>query len=627
MWQFPTAFTFYVHAGSEQQYHVFAPGANTRFIEAKPGMGVGLVSVNKSTASRTIPSYRLMFSVKTQKFSEADYSNTSIDSTLTECVFFYPAFCGDGVLDTTKGEQCDDGNQNNNDSCSNTCQPPVAPVCVNLAITPTSVTNGGTITYTCTATNATSYSVVLKRADGTTVQSFTSATGTFTIPATPGATYTAACYINGQTTTPAACQKTITNNVVSEAVCTGLTVTPTSLTNGGTVSYTCTGNNVTSYSVVFTKPDGTNLQSFTTPTGTVTIPATPTGTYNAKCFINGQTTTPAICTKSITNINPTQPNIQVIKDDNDNHDDFQEILPGGPTHFTIVVRNPGPEPLENVVLNDPLAPECNRSAAQTLAMIVNVGNRDQKLDPGETFSYVCSRYNVDQSTFPNNENRVCVSGRGIPSGITVNSCDITRIGFKAPPAICQNMTVSQNGNQTNVQCTPGGGYKLFVLKGQQVTNTLQSPTGFFSLSLGDGTYKLVCLRDGETSVQPNCQKTITINPEVNYCVLESSTNYGGAPLRSQLKCTSPIFAPCSIQVLKDGQPWRNITSCQADLIFDQKGTYDATCYIGNLDTQHCKTRILVDVMTKIPTGPFLPVILLISVGLAGYIVYRRRKTV
>ena len=29
--------------------------------------------------------------------------------------------CGDGILQITAGEQCDDGNQNNNDACLNTC--------------------------------------------------------------------------------------------------------------------------------------------------------------------------------------------------------------------------------------------------------------------------------------------------------------------------------------------------------------------------------------------------------------------------------------------------------------------------------------------------------------------------
>lgn len=112
------------------------------------------------------------------------------------------------------------------------------------------------------------------------------------------------------------------------------------------------------------------------------------------------------------NNNP-QPQIQVVKDDNDNHDDSQFLQNGSAAQFTIVVRNPGSEPLDSVVLSDPYAPECNRGSYETQNMIINVGNRDTRLDPGESFSYVCTRGNVDTYTFPNNENRICVNGRGI----------------------------------------------------------------------------------------------------------------------------------------------------------------------------------------------------------------------
>jgi len=689
---------------------------------------------------------------------------------------------------------------NSGDGCSNVCQTEVTPICNNLTVTPTSVTNGGTVTYTCNGTNTTSYSIVAKRPDGTTLTSSTSAAGSIILPATPTGTYTVSCYVNGQVTTPASCEKTVTNNTTVTPVCTGLSVSPTSLTDGGNVGYTCTGTNVSSYSVVFSKPDGTTLQSFSTATGSATVPATPTGTYTARCYVNGQTSTPAICEKTITNNgttvtpavlitktdannadldgniggndsqtvltgnnavfrirvtntgtedlkninltdsiapscsggvvlpgtypsswssfttggsgnhgdallqpgeyfeyicdkgnttsnytnvarvdaqgntsntpvfdddptvviiqtttvttcndlslsasgntvyysctgsgniagytinqngtfisnnssgslnvangthtftcyinnsitsascqktitinpNPTQPQIQVVKDDNDNHDDSQFLQNGATAQFTVVVRNSGSEPLDTVTLSDPYAPECNRGSAETLNMIVNVGNRDARLDPGESFSYVCTRANADPSTFPNNENRVCVNGRGVTSGIAVNSCDTTRIGFGTPTSVCQNMQVTQNGNQTNVYCSPNGGYKLFVLQGKQVINTLQNPTGQFNLTLNDGTYKVVCLRDGEQSIQPACQKTVTINPKQDYCTLNSTVSYGGAPLRTQLNCSSPTYAQCAIKIWKDGKPWRSVAGCNADMIFTERGVYDARCVV------------------------------------------------
>lgn len=722
------------------------------------------------------------------------------------------------------------------------------PVCTSLTITPSSVTNGGNITYTCAGNNVTSYSVVLKRPDGTTIQTLTSPTGTLTVPASPDGVYTASCFVNGQTTTPTVCQKTVTNNTTTNPICTGLTITPTSLTDGGNVNYTCTGTDVSSFSVVFSKPDGTTLQSFSSPTGTVTVPATPTGTYTARCYVNGQTSTPTICEKTLTNNgtsvtptilitktdannadldgniggndsqtvysgssaifrirvtntgtedlknivltdaiapncaggvtlpstfpstwssfvtsgsgnhsdallqpgeyfeyicdrgnttsnytnvarvdaqgnisntpvldddpsvvviqpvtnttcneltlttsgntvnysctgsgnitsysilqngaqistsasgsvnltngthtficyvnnsitsascqktvtispNPTSPQIQVIKDDNDDHDDSQFIQNGGSAQFTVVVKNTGTEALDTVTLSDPYAPECNRNSAETLNSIVNVGNRDARLDPGESFSYICIRPNVAQNTFPNNENRICVNGRGITSGIMVNSCDVSRVNFGTPVSLCQGIQVTQNGNQTNVSCSPNGGYKLFVLQGQQVLSTLQSPTGQFNFALNDGTYKVVCLRDGEQTVQPNCQKTIIINPKQDYCTLDSTVKYGGAPLRTELSCSSQSYAQCMIRIDKDGKPWRSVADCRADIIFTEKGVYDATCIIGDAETQSCRTRVQVDIMTIIQTGPFMPILLLVSIGLAGYITYRRRKIV
>jgi|GEM_PF-1128551 len=188
------------------------------------------------------------------------------------------------------------------------------------------------------------------------------------------------------------------------------------------------------------------------------------GTYTFQCYVNSSITSTS-CQKTVTLApNPTYPNIQVIKDDNDNHDDSQVLQIGGVAQFTVAVRNNGSEPLDSVTLADPYAPACNRTIQETQNMIILVGNRDFRLDPGETFSYICNRPQVYQNTFPNNENRVCVNGRGITSGIAVNSCDVTRVNFTVPTTVCQNMQVTQNGTQTSVYCSPNGAYKLYVLE-------------------------------------------------------------------------------------------------------------------------------------------------------------------
>jgi len=85
-------------------------------------------------------------------------------------------FCGDGVTDTDRGEQCDDGNMNSGDGCSNICQTETAtPVCTGLTVSPTTLTNGGMITYTCTGTNVSSYSIIAKNPSGAIIASATSA--------------------------------------------------------------------------------------------------------------------------------------------------------------------------------------------------------------------------------------------------------------------------------------------------------------------------------------------------------------------------------------------------------------------------------------------------------------------
>lgn len=134
------------------------------------------------------------------------------------------------------------------------CKPadPVAEVCEDLAITPSTIQGGGTVNYTCQASNdilcvldptfckPKAYSVVIKKPDGGVVQTYTTATGSVTIPSNPTGTYTAECFVNGQTTTIAACKKTITNQEPVIA-CTGtLPTNATILNNVGTTSHAWT---------------------------------------------------------------------------------------------------------------------------------------------------------------------------------------------------------------------------------------------------------------------------------------------------------------------------------------------------------------------------------------------------
>ena len=523
--------------------------------------------------------------------------------------------------------ECQVKNANESDKTSAACMksltvPGTEPICLNLSVTPTSVTSGGNITYSCSANNATSYSVVVKNPDNSTFQSFTSETGSFTVPANPAGSYSVACYINGQTSTPSSCQKTVTNTVPESPLCTNLSVTK----NGTSVDYSCTGSGpITSYTI---QKNGTTVSN--NASGSIYLGY---GTHTLKCFVNN-TISSSACEKTVTIDRPNEPEprIEVIKDDDDNHDDRQDLEVGDDARFSILVRNNGSEGLENLTLDDPRAPECNRTSSETRSYIRNVGNRDEIFDPGESFTYTCRRNNVSKSTFPSNENNVCVYGRGRESRRNVEDCDKTRIYFDEEK-ICEFMRVdydrvTEDLSQVQVSCSPTDGYRLGIVKNGRLMDRLTSPIGEFDFELEPGNYSLTCLRDGEDRVRSDCTKKITIQEEeqVGECRLRSSARFGGSPLRTRLTCETPDNNDCRIGITRNGRVWDTINDCDATLTFDQPGSYEAVCILDGNAEERCSTSIVVDTMTKTPTGPgaFIALMILALSG-AGYVVYRRRK--
>lgn len=102
------------------------------------------------------------------------------------------------MIDSTYGEQCDDGNMTSGDGCSSTCQTEVLPACNDITISPTSVTDGGAITYTCSGTNAASYFIMGERPNNTQFATSTSAAGSLILPAgQPAGTYKISCFVTG----------------------------------------------------------------------------------------------------------------------------------------------------------------------------------------------------------------------------------------------------------------------------------------------------------------------------------------------------------------------------------------------------------------------------------------------
>lgn len=306
------------------------------------------------------------------------------------------------------------------DGCSNTCTTETSSLtCNNLTLVPTTLTkNGGTITATCAATNATQYKFTLKQGSTTisTVAYQTSPTTTFTLPEnsdTTSKTYTVDCLVKNTTQadiTASSCNKSITvpGTTVEPSVCNSLTLSHTTVQTNTPVSYVCSATNATSYII---KRGSTVISSL--PEGTMNFDTA--GTYIIGCFINGQTNGPEACAKSITVTNPpvvTIPSIFIDKDDStpgtpdSDGNDIQRVENNGTATFTIRVLNNGNEALKTVVIEDALAPDCARTSAQTTSLYA--GGATSNFDVGESFTYTCTKNNVTSSTFPNNRNTATV---------------------------------------------------------------------------------------------------------------------------------------------------------------------------------------------------------------------------
>lgn len=92
--------------------------------------------------------------------------------------------------------------------------------------------------------------------------------------------------------------------------------------------------------------------------------------------------------------------------------------------------------------------------------------------------------------------------------------------------------------------------------------------------------------------------------------MRSSNRYGGAPLRTELTCESQNYSSCTMRINKDGMLWQTINDCSSPVVFDQRGNYEAICYLDA--GENCSTTVQVDIMTVIPTGPFLPTIIILA---------------
>ncbi len=117
-----------------------------------------------------------------------------------ECHNFTFAFCWDWIQDLSHSESCDDGNNINWDGCSATCKKETVSTCNSLIANPNSWNTPLTSTFTCSASNASSYRINIY-SGSTIINTINTRTWSYTFTNTWS--YTARCTINWNITSNA----------------------------------------------------------------------------------------------------------------------------------------------------------------------------------------------------------------------------------------------------------------------------------------------------------------------------------------------------------------------------------------------------------------------------------------
>ncbi|MCB9811742.1 DUF11 domain-containing protein [Candidatus Nomurabacteria bacterium] len=226
--------------------------------------------------------------------------------------------------------------------------------------------------------------------------------------------------------------------------CDSFTASPSNLPyGGGNVTLTWETTNATNVSInqgigAVTADGSTSVNVTGTKTFTLTASNTQgSDTCTAPVTVAGQSTDPAI---------------SIIKRDASDKDDNQTVAKGGTAHFEIVVTNTGSENLKNVVVTDPVEPNCDRT----------IGN----LAVGASQTYTCNSTNV-QNDFTNVAN---VTGQSVVDNQSVSDSDPTYVDVTTSnnPVSCDSFTVSRTS----------------VSKGTDVTLTWRT-TGASSVSISN----------------------------------------------------------------------------------------------------------------------------------------------
>ena len=81
------------------------------------------------------------------------------------------------------------------------------------------------------------------------------------------------------------------------SACLSLSASLTSARDSLTSNLVCTGSGASSYKIEVQDSNGNIIQSFQTSSASVTLNSE--GSYTARCYVNGETTTPTRCVQSL----------------------------------------------------------------------------------------------------------------------------------------------------------------------------------------------------------------------------------------------------------------------------------------------------------------------------------------
>lgn len=256
-----------------------------------------------------------------------------------------------------------------------------------------------------------------------------------------------------------------------------------------TISWSGTPDHSTAFRVNGTLVDAVDSASYTWPANrTDPIVFTMTGDNVA-----------GDCSESVTvehssTVTPTTPDISIIKRDNADKDDTQQVAIGGTATFEIVVTNTGGEALKNVVVTDPLEPNCDRT----------IGN----LAIGASDTYTCTSSNIQEAF----TNVASVTGESVVDDQVVNDSDPTNVTVPTTTGITCAANVSFTASDTSL---PRGGGSVTLTWSTTGLDTV-SISGVASSNLSDSevvdvttdtTYTLTGAANGQVI---NCPLTIDV---------------------------------------------------------------------------------------------------------------------